>query len=89
MKLFVLLTLSAVVAAGQSTSGTAAAEPEAYQAPISCTASVQARVCKSATDEFSILQQGSKVFAQVEIVIADSESFKKENDRVELAMTAN
>jgi hypothetical protein len=56
----------------------------AQQAPISCTASVPAKTCKAVTDEFSVLQQLSKVFAsQVEIVVADSEAFKREKDRLE------
>lgn len=58
------------------------AETNTHQASISCTANVPAALCKIATGEFAAIQQASKVMEQVEIVIADAESFKQENDRL-------
>lgn len=62
--------------------GAVAQETKSYQAPISCTANVPATLCKNATREFGAIQQVSKVMEQVEIVIADEVSFKRENDRL-------
>jgi hypothetical protein len=57
-------------------------EAKTFQAPISCTASVPPAFCKEAATKFSFLQQFSRLVGQVEFVIADADSFKNEQDRL-------
>jgi hypothetical protein len=70
--LLVLLILSVRLSAQNQKPGAA---------PISCTSSVQAAICKDASRELSA-SQDFPLISQVEFVIADADSFAKENDRL-------
>jgi hypothetical protein len=51
-------------------------------APIVCTARVPKLTCSAATGMFNMFQQVASAMTQVEIVIADKDSFKQENERL-------
>jgi hypothetical protein len=51
-------------------------------AGVSCTSQVPSLTCQLVTQAFHISQQTSRVMRQVEVVIADEESFRQESERL-------
>lgn len=70
-----------ITARGQDTQ----IKPQRPAAPISCSSKVESSACKWAEGAFSCAQKTSAVMRSVEVVIADSEAFQRERDRLRSA----
>jgi hypothetical protein len=78
----IFLSVTASCQDSQKPASAPQTEMKTFQAPISCTANVPSAFCKAATMKFSFFQQISRLVGQVEFVIADADSFKNEQDRL-------
>jgi hypothetical protein len=81
LRLSLMVLFFAITASGQDTS-IKAPHPAA---PISCTSKVGSSACKWTRGAFSSAQRTSTAMRSVEVVIADSEAFQQELDRLKAA----